>query len=96
MDGHSVIFITWDESDFTGTGPEGFWDTAAATKSRRRACLTLVISERCVFGGVPAMRQSLLDAGDDRGQLAPRLPSEYVRPPERSSDADLVGPVGGF
>ena len=23
--GNSVIFIVWDESDFTGTGPEGFW-----------------------------------------------------------------------
>lgn len=26
--GNSVIFITWDESDFTGTGPVGFGDTS--------------------------------------------------------------------
>jgi hypothetical protein len=26
--GNSVIFITWDESDFTGTGPFGFGDTS--------------------------------------------------------------------
>lgn len=26
--GNSVIFVTWDESDFTGTGPEGFGDTS--------------------------------------------------------------------
>lgn len=26
--GNSVIFITWDESDFTGTGPSGFEDTS--------------------------------------------------------------------
>lgn len=26
--GNSAIFITWDESDFTGTGPEGFGDTS--------------------------------------------------------------------
>ena len=27
-DGNSVIFITWDESDFTGSGPFGFGDTS--------------------------------------------------------------------
>jgi phospholipase C len=26
--GNSVIFITWDESDFTGSGPSGFGDTS--------------------------------------------------------------------
>src|ERR1700720_4056645 len=26
--GNSVVFITWDESDFTGTGPSGFGDTS--------------------------------------------------------------------
>jgi len=26
--GNSVIFITWDESDFTGSGPFGFGDTS--------------------------------------------------------------------
>ena len=26
--GNSVIFIVWDESDFTGTGPDGFGDTS--------------------------------------------------------------------
>jgi phosphatidylinositol-3-phosphatase len=28
FNGNSVIFITWDESDFTGTGPDGFGDTS--------------------------------------------------------------------
>jgi phosphatidylinositol-3-phosphatase len=27
FNGNSVIFVTWDESDFTGTGPAGFGDT---------------------------------------------------------------------
>jgi phosphatidylinositol-3-phosphatase len=27
FNGNSVIFVTWDESDFTGTGPSGFGDT---------------------------------------------------------------------
>jgi phosphatidylinositol-3-phosphatase len=26
--GNSVIFVTWDESDFTGSGPSGFGDTS--------------------------------------------------------------------
>lgn len=31
--GNSVIFITWDESDFTGTGPIGFGDTSGCCDS---------------------------------------------------------------
>ncbi len=31
--GNSVIFITWDESDFTGTGPLGFGDTSGGCDS---------------------------------------------------------------
>lgn len=31
--GNSVIFITWDESDFTGSGPFGFGDTSGCCDS---------------------------------------------------------------
>ncbi len=46
--GNSVIFITWDESDFTGTGPLGFGDTSGCCDSPSDNggghVLTLVIS----------------------------------------------------
>jgi len=44
--GNSVIFITWDESDFTGTGPEGFGDTGGCCTANPGGghVLTIVIS----------------------------------------------------
>ena len=48
--GHSVIFVTWDESDFTGSGPFGFGDTRGCCDAGTPAggggghVLTLVIS----------------------------------------------------
>lgn len=46
--GNSVIFITWDESDFTGSGPSGFGDTSgccdAIVPFGGGHVLTLVIS----------------------------------------------------
>jgi phospholipase C len=46
--GNSVIFITWDESDFTGSGPSGFGDTSgccdASVPFGGGHVLTLVIS----------------------------------------------------
>jgi phospholipase C len=46
--GNSVIFITWDESDFTGSGPSGFGDTSgccnAVVPFGGGHVLTLVIS----------------------------------------------------
>jgi hypothetical protein len=32
-EGNSVIFVTWDESDFTGSGPFGFGDTSGCCDS---------------------------------------------------------------
>ena len=44
--GNSVIFVTWDESDFTGTGPEGFGDTSGCCDANPGGghIVTLVIS----------------------------------------------------
>jgi phosphatidylinositol-3-phosphatase len=46
--GNSVIFITWDESDFTGTGAEGFGDISGCCDSPAGAggghVLTIAIS----------------------------------------------------
>lgn len=49
--GNSVIFITWDESDFTGTGPEGFGDTSGCCNANPGGghVLTLVISNALRF-----------------------------------------------
>src|SRR5467141_312368 len=45
--GNSVIFITWDESDFTGTGPFGFGDTSGCCDAVLGGghVVTLVISK---------------------------------------------------
>ena len=42
----SVIFITWDESDYTGTGPAGFGDTGGCCDANPGGghVLTLVIA----------------------------------------------------
>jgi hypothetical protein len=44
--GNSVIFITWDESDFTGSGPFGFGDTSGCCDASPGGghVVTLVIS----------------------------------------------------
>jgi phospholipase C len=44
--GNSVIFITWDESDFTGSGPFGFGDTSGCCDANPGGghVLTLTIS----------------------------------------------------
>lgn len=44
--GNSVIFVTWDESDFTGTGPFGFGDTSGCCDANPGGghVLTLVLS----------------------------------------------------
>jgi len=46
--GNSVIFITWDESDFTGSGPFGFGDTrgCCAANPGGGHVLTLVITRQ--------------------------------------------------
>src|SRR5882757_3878673 len=49
--GNSVIFITWDESDFTGSGPSGFGDTSGCCNANPGGghVLTLVISKTLRF-----------------------------------------------
>ncbi len=53
--GNSVIFITWDESDFTGSGPFGFGDTSGCCDANPGGghVVTLVISRN-----VPQARSS--------------------------------------
>jgi hypothetical protein len=49
--GNSVIFIMWDESDFTGTGPDGFGDTSGCCDANPGGghVVSLVISSRYRF-----------------------------------------------
>jgi hypothetical protein len=50
--GNSAIFIMWDESDFTGTGPDGFGDTSGCCDANPGGghVVSLVISNRLNFG----------------------------------------------
>jgi phosphatidylinositol-3-phosphatase len=50
--GNTVIFIMWDESDFTGTGPSGFGDTSGCCDANPGGghVVSLVISRRLNFG----------------------------------------------
>jgi phospholipase C len=97
--GNSVIFITWDESDFTGTGPEGFGDTSGCCNANPGGghVLTLVISRTLRFArssGDAANHYSMLATIEDNwhlGCLTNTCDRQSVRPMR-----DLVGPVGGF
>lgn len=42
--GNSVIFVTWDESDYTGTGPEGFGDTRGCCDSNPGGGLVVTLA----------------------------------------------------
>lgn len=64
-DGNSVIFIQWDESDFTGTGPSGFGDTSGCCDANPGGghVVSLVISRhdhRAVTSNVPYNHYSML------------------------------------
>ena len=97
--GNSVIFITWDESDFTGTGPEGFGDTSGCCNANPGGghVVTLVISRTQRFArssGDAANHYSMMATIEDNwrlGCLANTCDRSSVRPM-----GDLVGPVGGF
>jgi len=97
--GNSVIFITWDESDFTGTGPEGFGDTSGCCNANPGGghVLTLVISRTLRFArssGDAANHYSMMATIEDNwhlGCLVNTCDRKSVRPMR-----DLVGPVGGF
>ncbi len=97
--GNSVIFITWDESDFTGTGPSGFGDTSGCCNANPGGghVLTLVISRTLRFARSSDdafNHYSMMATIEDNwhlGCLANTCDRQSVRPMR-----DLVGPVGGF
>jgi phospholipase C len=97
--GNSVIFITWDESDFTGTGPSGFGDTSGCCNANPGGghVLTLVISRTLRFARSSddaANHYSMMATIEDSwhlGCLANTCDRDSVRPMR-----DLVGPVGHF
>jgi phosphatidylinositol-3-phosphatase len=72
--GNSVIFITWDESDFTGTGPFGFGDTSGCCDAVPGGghVVTLVISKsghRPRTSDDPANHYSMLATIEDGWHL---------------------------
>jgi phosphatidylinositol-3-phosphatase len=97
--GNSVIFITWDESDFTGSGPFGFGDTSGCCDSVPGAggghVLTLTISHSdhsARSSSVAYNHYSLLatiEGGWKLGCLAFTCDTANVQPM-----SDLVGPKG--
>jgi phospholipase C len=97
--GNSVIFITWDESDFTGTGPEGFGDTSGCCNANPGGghVVTLVISNALRFARSSndafnhySMMATIEDSWN-LGCIANTCDRRDVRPMK-----DLVGPVGGW
>ncbi len=88
--GNSVIFITWDESDFTGTGPEGFGDTSGCCDANPGGghVVTLVISNALRFA------RSSDDAFNHYSMLATIEDSwnlgcpccQHLRPAQRPTD----------
>ncbi len=95
--GNSVIFITWDESDFTGSGPFGFGDTSGCCDANPGGghVVTLVISHSdhsARSSNVPYNHYSILstiEAGWNLGCLANTCDTANVTPM-----TDLVGPQG--
>jgi hypothetical protein len=86
--GNSVIFIVWDESDFTGTGPEGFGDTSGCCNANPGGghVVMLVISNALRFArssGNPFNHYSMLATIEDSwrlGCLANTCDRDSVRP----------------
>ena len=95
--GNSVIFITWDESDFTGTGPIGFGDTGGCCDADPGGghVVTLVISNALRFARSSDdafNHYSMMATIEDSwhlGCLANTCDRENVRPMR-----DLTGPGG--
>jgi phospholipase C len=95
--GNSVIFITWDESDFTGTGPFGFGDTGGCCDADPGGghVVTLVISNALRFARSSDdafNHYSMMATIEDSwhlGCLANTCDRENVRPMR-----DLTGPGG--
>jgi len=95
--GNSVIFITWDESDFTGTGPFGFGDTSGCCDAVPGGghVLTLVISHSdhaARTSNVPYNHYSLLRTIEDGWRLGCLgFTCDTANVPAMT---DLVGPKG--
>ncbi len=95
--GNSVIFITWDESDFTGSGPFGFSDTRGCCDANPGGghVLTIVISHSdhaARTSGVAYNHFSMLrtiEDGWNLGCLAHTCDTANV-----PAMTDLVGPKG--
>ena len=97
--GNSVIFITWDESDFTGSGPFGFGDTSGCCDSPAGDggghVVTLTISHSdhsARTSSVAYNHYSMLatiEGGWNLGCLAFTCDTQNVQPM-----TDLVGPQG--
>lgn len=95
--GNSVIFIAWDESDFTNSGPFGFGDTSGCCDASPGGghVVSLVISHSdhaARTSSVPYNHYSLLatiEDGWNLGCLANTCDAANV-----PSMADLVGPRG--
>jgi hypothetical protein len=93
--GNSVIFITWDESDFTGTGPFGFGDTSGCCDADpgggHVVMITISHSDHSArSSGVAYNHYSMLatiEGGWKLGCLAFTCDTDNVQPM-----ADLVGP----
>lgn len=72
--GNSAIFISWDESDFTGTGPSGFGDTSGCCDAVPGGghVLTIVISHKQdehVVSNINYNHYSMLDTIEDSWNL---------------------------
>jgi phosphatidylinositol-3-phosphatase len=95
--GNSVIFITWDESDFTGTGPFGFGDTSGCCDANPGGghVLTITISHSdhsSRSSNVAYNHYSMLatiEGGWSLGCLANTCDTTNV-----PTMSDLVGPKG--
>ena len=95
--GNSVIIITWDESDFTGTGPSGFGDTSGCCDANPGGghVVTLTISHSdhsARTSNVAYNHYSMLatiEGGWNLGCLDFTCDTQNVQPM-----ADLVGPQG--
>lgn len=97
--GNSVIFITWDESDFTGSGPSGFGDTRgccdATTPFGGGHVLTLVISHsdhQARTSDVAYNHYSILRTIEDGWQLG--CLANTCDTANVPAMTDLVGPAG--
>jgi phosphatidylinositol-3-phosphatase len=95
--GNSVIFIAWDESDFTGSGPFGFGDTSGCCDANPGGghVVTITISHSdhsARTSNVPYNHYSMLatiEGGWKLGCLVNTCDTKNVPPM-----SDLVGPKG--